>query len=127
MDIKRFDEIEFQVLDCAKNGGYYPEGENAARAKVLMSEGIFEFNPEDNWWKTGWKLTDIGQEYYKEFMQKVQQKHGHVWEKNDYNDNVNIFAYSNGYHNGPKCINCGYEFCQHCKCEINIPVCTEIE
>jgi hypothetical protein len=26
----------------------------------------------------------------------------------------NIFAYADGYHNGPKCIVCGYYFCKHC-------------
>jgi hypothetical protein len=32
-----------------------------------------------------------------------------------YGSMVGEFAYSAGFHNGPRCKNCGYSFCQHCK------------
>jgi len=38
---------------------------------------------------------------------------GHVWET--YEDgSINIFAYSEGYCNGPVCVNCKASFCHHC-------------
>ena len=41
-------------------------------------------------------------------------KRGHTWER-EYEE-VAIFAYEAGdYHNGPRCINCGYGFCHHCQ------------
>jgi predicted Zn-ribbon and HTH transcriptional regulator len=67
-------------------------------------------------------------------MKKVQEKHGHVWMTNhdsdpdlakdsEYGKSVNIFATSKGYHNGPRCKNCGYEFGRHCICEFDVPEC----
>lgn len=38
---------------------------------------------------------------------------GHVWELND-DGGVDIFALSDDIHNGPRCVNCGYDFCHHC-------------
>lgn len=40
---------------------------------------------------------------------------GHVWQKNEYDDKVDIMAMCYDFHNGPKCINCGYDFCHHCQ------------
>lgn len=41
---------------------------------------------------------------------------GHNWIRNDYDGEVDIFAYTAGeYHNGPKCSACGYGFCHHCE------------
>lgn len=46
---------------------------------------------------------------------------GHTWIRDDvvYPDGyvgVDHFAaiYETGYHNGPRCESCGYEFCEHC-------------
>jgi hypothetical protein len=40
---------------------------------------------------------------------------GHVWRRNDYNEEVDVFGYEEGeYHNGPVCVRCGYGFCHHC-------------
>lgn len=39
---------------------------------------------------------------------------GHVWEV-DWNGDVELFAYQEGkFHNGPRCVRCGYGFCHHC-------------
>lgn len=134
MDITRFDVIEFDVLNCGKNGGFYREEERSTRAKIFMDEGIFLFNPEDQWIISGWKLSDKGLAYYDAFMQKLDNRHGHVWMTNhesnpdiydadEYGNQRNIFAMSYGYHNGPKCKNCGYEFCQHCDSEFEVSEC----
>jgi hypothetical protein len=41
---------------------------------------------------------------------------GHIWKKNDWNNEINIFGYERGeYCNGPVCIVCGYGFCHHCE------------
>jgi len=41
--------------------------------------------------------------------------HGHIWKKYDDSDSIDIFAYSTGdFHNGPRCVICGYGFCHHC-------------
>lgn len=50
---------------------------------------------------------------YKEQYGKPENCRGHVWETEDDGD-INIFAMSEGHHNGPKCIKCGYSFCHHC-------------
>ena len=50
---------------------------------------------------------------------------GHVWKKNEYDDNVDIFGYTYGeYCNGPVCIVCGYGFCHHCEDDIPQQDCT---
>ena len=132
MKILRFDKQEFEVLTCSKNGMYSWDSSLSQRAKLLMKEKILKNNPLKSWSESGWKLTSIGKEYYIAFMKKVQKSHGHVWELNnhnnsdddsDYGKSVNIFAYEIGYHNGPRCVNCGYEFCHHCLSEFNIPKC----
>lgn len=41
---------------------------------------------------------------------------GHVWLKSSYDKReIDIFGFSAGYHNGPRCVKCGYEFCHHCQ------------
>ena len=42
--------------------------------------------------------------------------HGHTW-KRDENGKIDIFAYDHNFHNGPRCIVCGYGFCHHCQDE----------
>lgn len=37
----------------------------------------------------------------------------HQMKKNK-DGNIDIFAYENGYHNGPVCEVCGKKFCHHC-------------
>ena len=32
-------------------------------------------------------------------------------------DNFGAENLSSDYHNGPKCVNCGFEFCEHCSPE----------
>lgn len=43
---------------------------------------------------------------------------GHVWATND-DGTVDDFAYDYegeaGYHNGPRCVVCGYSFCHYCQ------------
>lgn len=137
MKIKRFDSIEFDVLRCGERGGYYPlETEQGQRALLLMREGVYNDNPPGMWWKDGYKgFTKKGEGYYKTFMEKVRATHGHVWETNnetspdiydddEYGKRINSFAYSEGYHNGPRCKNCGYSFCEHCMNEMEIPACS---
>jgi hypothetical protein len=41
---------------------------------------------------------------------------GHEWAL--YDGEVNSFAMDAEFHNGPRCVNCGYSFCEHCKDEI---------
>ncbi len=40
---------------------------------------------------------------------------GHEWQRDG--EAIDIFAYQGGgdYHNGPRCVKCGYGFCQHCQ------------
>jgi hypothetical protein len=39
---------------------------------------------------------------------------GHIWKVDDDGD-LDIFAFACGpYCNGPRCVTCGYGFCQHC-------------
>lgn len=39
----------------------------------------------------------------------------HKWKRRDYDKRkVDNFALDSGYHNGPKCVNCGESFCVHC-------------
>jgi hypothetical protein len=46
---------------------------------------------------------------------------GHEWAKNDYDGEVDIFAYNpSEYCNGPLCVKCGYGFCHHCE---SVPDC----
>lgn len=137
----KFDKIEYEILKCGlplpKGGDYYTSKEYEQRALELMDEGILQFNPVEQWHISGWELTEQGINYYNEFEQKVQQKHDHVWMTNrethpdwyddneNYGDEVDVFAYSIGYHNGPKCKNCGFSFCQHCESEFDVEPCNK--
>ena len=38
---------------------------------------------------------------------------GHIWEKRE-DGTVDMMAMSVDFHNGPRCINCGDEYCEHC-------------
>jgi len=44
----------------------------------------------------------------------IANPRGHEWEKNE-DGSINIFALDIGHHNGPRCIKCGYSFCEHCQ------------
>jgi hypothetical protein len=37
----------------------------------------------------------------------------HKWQKTT-DGKINEWAVSGGYCNGPKCVECGYSFCEHC-------------
>ncbi len=133
MKLKRFDEIEFVVLDIVHRGmGYYPSGENADRAELLMSEGILVSSPRSEWQKSGWKFTDDGKALYDKFIARLRKRHGHIWvtrneayDDNDLGGNEPYrFAYAVGYHNGYECKNCGFTFCVHCTNEFSIPKCS---
>lgn len=39
---------------------------------------------------------------------------GHVWQKNDDGTTDTIAMDSDSGHNGPRCVNCGESFCEHC-------------
>lgn len=143
MNITRFDEIEFSVLEICINGlGYYPyHTEYGKRARLMMDEGIIKDIPVEVWPKCGYgstfedgALTEYGKEYAKEFYNIVRSTHGHVWETNnqddpddqsDYGKKINRFAYSYGYHNGYRCAKCGFEFCVHCNSEFEVTQCSE--
>ncbi len=43
----------------------------------------------------------------------INNNKGHKWVKR-YGE-VDIFAYEEGNHNGPRCSVCGYGFCHHCR------------
>ena len=133
----RFDIVEFQVLYIVKIGLYYLDKEIGHRALLLMEEGILKSNPEKNWARSGWRFTPEGELYYKEFMKKLRENHGHIWKTNrdsdpelyeekedEYADQIDKFAYSVGYHNGMICKKCGYSLCEHCTNEFDVPVCT---
>ena len=46
-------------------------------------------------------------------MSSTEIDHRHKWER-DEDDEVDIFAFAAGFHNGPRCARCGTEFCHHC-------------
>lgn len=49
----------------------------------------------------------------------VANPNGHVWQKFEDTDEPDRMATTNGeYHNGPRCIVCGYSFCEHCVSEV---------
>ena len=39
---------------------------------------------------------------------------GHKWQRDD-EDEIDMFAVSSEFHNGPRCQTCGYAFCHHCQ------------
>ena len=136
MKIKRFDNTEFRVLQCGKGGGYYPKGtDEGKRALLLMNEGVLQSNPPEKWSYNGYiGFTEYGNKYYDAFMLRVRKKHGHVWETkreaspefyedDERGNEIDTFAYSVGYHNGPRCKKCGFEFCHHCTTEFEVEVC----
>lgn len=44
----------------------------------------------------------------------IKNPRGHVWQ--EFDGEIDVFAYEDGsYHNGPRCIKCGYGFCHHCQ------------
>lgn len=41
---------------------------------------------------------------------------GHQWQIDSFDGELDIFAYEAGdFHNGPRCVKCGYGFCHHCQ------------
>lgn len=133
--MKRIDKTEYEiaaVLD--QRFGYYNDEIHAKRAIAWMKEGWIKDNPRSNWSQSGWKLTAKGKKHVAEVIAEVRKKHGHVWAshrdidpesyKNDkYGKSIDWFALEGGYHNGPRCKKCGFEFCHHCKSEWEIPHC----
>jgi len=118
--IKYFDKITFEILQCAKTEfGHYEDEESLKRTDELVSDGILK---DEEWKERSLRFTDEGKEYYIQFMDELQKKHGHQWEKDD-DGEINIFAYSSGYCNGPLCERCGYHFCKHCVSEFDIRHC----
>lgn len=136
VELRRYDQIEFDILNILLNGiGYYGGDEHAERALLLMREGVIKDNPRENWPKSGWKLTEYGKEYAEAFLSEVRARHGHVWmtheetnpdiynDGSEYDKSIDWFAMSYGYHYGPRCKKCGLEFCHHCNDEFNISPC----
>ena len=123
MKMDRFDEVEFTVLNCAHRGAFIDRaGEYKDRALLLMELKVFEANPVENWWKTGWKFTDKGKKYHVAFLKVVRKNHGHTWRTND-DGTIDIFAYEIGNHNGMVCTKCGYSFCHLCTAEFEVEKC----
>ncbi|RKY70522.1 MAG: hypothetical protein DRP97_03605 [Candidatus Latescibacterota bacterium] len=132
--IKRFDETEFDILKHAspRGYGYYLDDLHRERAEILMADGILENIPPENWHIAGWKLTKKGLKYYDDFIAAVRTAHGHEWKTyrdsypEDYadddkdGDEIDIFAYSAGRHNGMVCKKCGFSFCHHCQTEFSL-------
>lgn len=50
----------------------------------------------------------------KEPYEAPENARGHEWLTND-DGSIDIFGYDAGYHNGPRCVKCGYGFCHHCQ------------
>lgn len=46
----------------------------------------------------------------------IKSPKGHKWQKEG--RSVDFFAMDAGFHNGPRCVNCGYSFCEHCTGDI---------
>lgn len=47
----------------------------------------------------------------------------HEWERNE-DGQIDYFAMSGGFYNGPQCVRCGYSFCVHCAGEADNHDCT---
>jgi hypothetical protein len=45
------------------------------------------------------------------------ETNGHVWMREE-DGSIDIFGYSSGHCNGPRCSVCGYGFCHHCHDEV---------
>ena len=61
---------------------------------------------------------------------KWEQSYNHLWAK-DENGDIDMFAFEEDYHNGPRCTKCDDYFCAHCtpnwaetKCSIPHYVCS---
>ena len=131
---KRFDEIEYDLAAILDSGmGHYNDDEHAERAMLWMEEGLIKTNPRKNWIRSGWKTTELGKKHIAAILKETRARHGHVWmthheldpdyENDEYGKSIDWFALSSGYHNGPRCKKCGYEFCHHCLSEWEIPPC----
>jgi len=126
MKIKRYDVVEYDVLTHAHPDGmgYYPKSPHKERALLLMEEGMMVSSPYEKWFESGWKLTKKGTKYHDAFLSRLRKEHGHEWKMTE-EGRIDVFALAYGYHNGPECAKCGYDFCQHCKSEFEAPVCAE--
>lgn len=124
MKIKRYDELEYDCLTTAHPDGitHYETKEHEKRYLLLMKEGLIIKNPVKNWSKTGIKLSEKGIKYHDLFLKELRDKHGHIWETDDEGE-VDMFALSVNFHNGPRCSACEYSFCEHCEKEFNISKC----
>lgn len=99
---------------------------NDERASLLMEEGLLVKTPPKKWHIEGHKATPKGIKLFNDFMKKTRDTHKHVWMTTNYGDGKvesDCFAYSEGYHNGYKCSNCGLEVCNHCTEEWEVPPC----
>lgn len=47
----------------------------------------------------------------------------HRWQRVEGTRRIDWSAYSIGFCNGPVCLDCGYQCCEHCTCGRNIPQC----
>jgi hypothetical protein len=129
----RFDKLEYDCLRSASSEGfgYYASEEHTKRYLLLMEEGYIKNSPQKEWFRVGVHLNREGEKYWKLFLKKLREKHGHVWktnkdtqgEKGKWGSRVDVFALSEGNHNGPECKKCGFSFCQHCKSEFEIEEC----
>lgn len=140
MNIEKLNRVEYEVLSCAypDGGGYYIDAPHKTRAEEMMYDGLMERRTAEEISKSGWRLTDTGIAYRTAFMEAVKKLHGHrwmtkrethpdLWGDDEYGNQIDVFAMSEGYHNGMKCAKCGYEFCKHCTCETDVPVCIHKE
>lgn len=130
----KFNKSDFRILEiCQPDSiGYIDD----KRVLELMKLGYIKDNPRSNWIKNGYKTTKKGSILYNQWLNQIREKHGHVWMSNYDGDSeyykknskegkrLNNFAYSEGYHNGYKCKECGFEFCHHCYEESDIPKCS---
>lgn len=132
---------DFKILECSQKGGLgYIDDD---RALELMELNYLEFNPRENWKQNGYKSTKKGTRLFNKWVKEIRETHGHRWETyEDYckreefhsegdkytkEDKTEPYssAYSEGYHNGFRCKECGFEFCRHCYFEGEIPKCSE--
>ena len=44
----------------------------------------------------------------------IENPRGHTWER-DEDGQVDFTAFAVDYHNGPRCVVCGYVYCEHCR------------
>jgi hypothetical protein len=136
-----FNDKDYRILKCAQPNamGYI----NDDRALELMKLGYLENNPKENWSNNGYKATRKGVIIFNKWIKDMRLSHGHIWmtyedycKKEGLHDKGDkyskkektepcSYAYSEGYHNGYKCKECGFEFCHHCNNEFDIPKCSK--